>query len=366
MSDAPFSADVYAARREALRARMTQAGHSALLVSQAANRYYLSGFELHDGQCNESSGMLLVTRRGRDILLTDPRFFDAARRLWPEEDIFIYSGPRFAQMRRFLGDVHPGPMAFEARGLCYEAHALLGQGLALTPTSDLVEALRRIKEPAEIERLDRSFALNQKVMETAPDILKPGLTEAQAAWKLERLFRDLGASELCFAPIVAVDQNAALPHAVPGDTLITEECCVLVDMGARLGDYCSDQTRTFWVGSRPTDHFRAALERTQAAQRQAMAILRPGLPATEAYAAARKCYEGFGVAQAFTHALGHGVGLETHEAPSLSPLSDAVLEPGMVVTVEPGLYYPEWGGVRWEHTVVITEDGCRVLCQGDA
>jgi Xaa-Pro aminopeptidase len=363
VSDAIFTPDVFAARREKLRARMREAGYSALLVSHAANRYYLSGFELHDSQCNESSGMLLITLTGRDKLLTDPRFLDAARRLWPEDDIFIYSGHRYVQMGEFLSKVHPGPIAFESRAMSVDTCERLRERLTLTPTQGLVEELRRIKEPAEIDLLDRSCAVNERVMRAAPGVLVPGRTEGEIAWRLEQLFRDFGATELAFSPIVAVNANAALPHAEPGRDQVKEECMVLIDMGGRFGDYNSDQTRTFWVGNRPPDHFRKALELTQMAQAKAIAAIRPGLPISETYRTARAYFEEFGVADAFTHALGHGIGLETHEAPSLSPIADGLLEPGMVITVEPGLYYPEWGGIRWEHMVAVTEDGCRILGQ---
>lgn len=363
MTDAPFSPDVYAARREKLRENIRKAGHSALLVSHAANRYYLSGFELHDSQCNESSGMLLITADGRDKLLTDPRFLDAARRLWPEDDIFIYTGHRHPQIREFVSKVHTGPVAFESRAMSVDTCERLRESLTLVPTHGLVEDLRRIKEPGEIERLDRSCAVNEKVMRAAPDVIQPGRSEGEVAWRLEQLFRDFGASELAFSPIVAVDSNAALPHAEPGRDLVKDECMVLVDMGGRYGDYNSDQTRTFWVGKRPPDHFRKALELTQMAQAKAISVIRPGLPISEAYHAARAYFAQFGVEKAFTHALGHGIGLETHEFPSLSPIAEGVLEPGMVITVEPGLYYPEWGGIRWEHMVAVTEDGYRILGQ---
>jgi len=362
----PFAPAVYEARREKLRARMRQAGHKALLVSHAANRFYLSGFELCDSQCNESSGMLLIRQDGPDKLLTDPRFLDAARRLWPEDDIFIYSGQRHAQIREFLGKTHQGAIAFESRAMSVDTHEQLAETLVLAPTHGLVEELRRIKEPAELERLERSCQLNERVMRAAPDVLEPGRTEGEVAWRLEQLFRDFGATELAFSPIVAVDANAALPHAEPGRDRLSEECMVLVDMGGRYADYNSDQTRTFWVGKRPPDHFRRALELTQAAQAKAIEAIRPGLGYAEAYQAARSHFERFGADKAFTHALGHGIGLETHETPSLSPVAQGVLEPGMVITVEPGLYYPEWGGIRWEHMVAVTEDGCRILGQGGA
>ncbi|GFK92661.1 Aminopeptidase YpdF [Fundidesulfovibrio magnetotacticus] len=364
MSFEPFAPAVYQNRREKLRARMRQAGHKALLVSHAANRFYLSGFELSDSQCNESSGMLLIRVDGPDKLLTDPRFLDAARRLWPEDDIFIYAGQRFAQIREFLSKTHSGPIAFESRAMSVDTHGHLRESLDLAPTHGLVEELRRFKEPEELKRLELSCAVNERVMRAAPDVLLPGRSEGEIAWRLEQLFRDFGATELAFSPIVAVDANAALPHAEPGRDVVKDECMVLVDMGGRYAEYNSDQTRTFWVGNRPPDHFRKALELTQQAQAKAIKAIRPGLTFAEAYQAARGYFERFGVEKAFTHALGHGIGLETHEFPSLSPVAQGTLEPGMVVTVEPGLYYPEWGGIRWEHMVAVTEDGCRILGQG--
>ena len=134
-----------------------------------------------------------------------------------------------------------------------------------------------------------------------------------------------------------------------------------MDVGARLNDYNSDQTRSFWVGSDPSSEFILALERVKEAQRRAIEAIKPGEKCSDIYFAARNFLDKEGVAQHFTHGLGHGVGLETHEAPSLSPRSEGVLEPGMVVTVEPGLYYNQWGGVRWEYTELVEEDGVRNL-----
>jgi Xaa-Pro aminopeptidase len=250
--------------------------------------------------------------------------------------------------------------------MCVGQHAALtaakdGARLALKPVSGLVERLRVIKDMDEIARMERSNALNHRVFAMVPELLEPGRTEMDVAWDLEKLFRDNGASELAFPSIVAVGPNGALPHAIPGQDRVLGECPVLVDMGCRLDGYCSDQTRTFWVGEHPTDAFRATLELVQEAQARAIERMRPGEPASGAYKAARDYFARHGVADHFTHSLGHGVGLDTHEAPSANPSNDAPFQPGMVVTAEPGLYYPEWGGVRWEYMVLITETGARVL-----
>lgn len=355
--------EVYAARRENLRRAMRARGLDALLVSQAANRFYLSGFELHDPQPNESAGRLLLTVAGQDWLATDARYLDAAARLWERERIFIYSGDAAADLYRLLRRCG-GRVGLEAKGVSLafaRALARAGAGLYLEAADGLVEALRTIKDSGEVAALEKSFALNHKLLQWVEGQLAPGRSETDVSWAIERFFRENGASELAFANIVAVGSNAALPHAVPGADCIAENCPVLIDVGCRVDGYCSDQTRTFWVGQGPTPEFSRTLALVREAQEAALKIMRPGLPLREAYAAARAVFEKAGVESAFTHGLGHGVGLETHEAPSLSPRAEGALLPGMTVTVEPGLYYPRWGGVRWEYTVLVEEDGVRIL-----
>jgi Xaa-Pro aminopeptidase len=347
-------------RREKLRALLRARGLDALLVSHAANRFYLSGFELHDGQCNESSGRLLVSARGRDWLCTDSRFFDAARRIWDEDRIFIYKGDGFAQIGAFIKDQIRGVTGFEAKAVC--CHGAQGLGLRLLAADGLVEALRMIKEPGEIAALERSCALNHALMDHVPSLLFPGCSEAELAWNIERYFREHGATELAFPTIAAKGPNAALPHYEPSSrTLLEEECPVLIDCGARLDRYCSDQTRTFWLGGTPSQEFTVALELVRSAQEAAIRGIRPGMSGAEMYALAFAFFEQHGVEKAFTHSLGHGIGLETHEGPALNPRNQEAVPPGAVFTVEPGLYYPEWGGVRWEYMLVMEEDGARIL-----
>jgi Xaa-Pro aminopeptidase len=353
--------ETFAERRERLRPLLRERNLDALLVSHAANRYYLSGFELHDPQCNESAGLLLVRAKGRDVLLTDPRYRDAALRLWPEEDLFVYSGRQLEMIRAFLKDAVSGSVGVESRALSVHVFQELSRELSLEPVHGLVERLRLRKDAEELARMERSCALNHRVMAMLPELLQTGRSEAAVAWEIEKAFREGGAQGMAFETIVGVGTNAALPHAVPGPRPVPEQGLVLVDTGCRLEDYCSDQTRTVWVGGEPPRRFRETLEQVQEAQQAAIDAIRPGLECAEAYAVARKTLEARGVAQHFTHGLGHGIGLETHEGPSLSPTATGRLEPGMVVTVEPGLYYPDWGGIRWEYMVVVTEDGCTVL-----
>lgn len=352
---------IFAARRERLRAVMAERKLPALLVTFAANRYYLSGFELFDSQCNESVGWLVILPNGRDLLMTDARFADAAKRLWPVEDTLIYGAGKHAAMAEVLKARGVGALGFDPRAVNVFDYDALREHFELIPASGLVEGLRRIKEPAEIELLRAACGLNHRVMRALPDVLTPGISEYEAAWQIERLFREAGAEGLSFPSIVGVNQNAALPHAIPGETKIPREGLVLVDAGCRLHAYCSDQTRTFWVGREPTERFQETKRLVIAAQKAGMQAIRPGANIADAYHAARKVFEDAGCASQFTHSLGHGIGLETHEGPSLAPRAEGVFQPGMVVTVEPGLYDASWGGIRWEYMVVVTEDGCTAL-----
>jgi len=355
-----MNTEIYGKRREKLREKLRARGMDALLVSHAANRFYLSGFELHDGQCNESSGRLLIVTQGRDWLCTDARFFDAARRIWDEDRIFIYKGDGFAQLGSLITDKVRGVTGFESKAVC--CHGAQALGLRLLAADGLVEDLRMIKEPGEIAALERSCALNHRVMEHVPSLLSSGSSEAELAWNVERFFREHGATELAFPTIAARGPNAALPHYEPSArTMLGEECPVLIDCGARLDRYCSDQTRTFWLGGTPSPDFARTLELVQGAQEAAIRDIRPGMSGAQIYALAFAFFERHGVEKFFTHGLGHGIGLETHEGPALNSRNLKPIPQGAAFTVEPGLYYPEWGGVRWEYMLVMEEDGARIL-----
>jgi len=228
-------------------------------------------------------------------------------------------------------------------------------------TDNLVEELRVIKDADEIRRMDASIAINHKLFAYIEGQLEPGKTEEQISWEVEKFFRENGAEEMAFSTIVGVGPNAALPHAIPGQTVIRDNELVLIDTGCRFEDYNSDQTRTFWVGDTPSDRFKKTKELVKEAQQAAIDVIRPGLTYVDAYEAAYGVFKKAGVEAMFTHGLGHGVGLETHEPPSLSKASVGELKEGMVVTVEPGLYDPEWGGIRWEYQVLVTKNGCRIM-----
>ena len=352
---------VFEQRREALKEELKARNLPALLVSHAANRYYLSGFELHDPQCNESAGWLVITANGDDYLFTDPRYMDAARQVWDNENIGIYAARKHEEVCAYLKGKGVTAMGFEPKALHLFDYDKLSSLVKLTTTENVVESLRLFKDEDEIHRMEESIRLNHELFEYIEGQLVPGKTEEEVAWEVERFFREHGAEELAFSTIVGVGPNAAKPHCIPGKTKLRDNEMVLIDTGCRYLDYNSDQTRTFWVGDTPSDRFKKTMDLVRAAQQAAIDIIRPGLPYVEAYNASYAVFEKAGVESMFTHGLGHGVGLETHEPPSLSRAAQGILEAGMVVTVEPGLYDPEWGGIRWEYEILVTEDGCRVL-----
>jgi Xaa-Pro aminopeptidase len=356
-----MSTDIYRERRENLRRVLHDRGIEALLVSHAANRYYLSGFELHDPQCNESSGWIVISASGRDCLFTDPRYTDAARRVWNEDDLFIYAADKFTLVPEIVKSMGVNTLAFEPRALPVYDHNRLASAVTMRPADNLVEELRVIKDADEIRRMDASIELNHQLFEYIEHQLIPGRTEEEISWEIEKFFRENKAESMAFPSIVGVGPNAALPHAIPGTTPLRDNQLVLIDTGCRFMGYNSDQTRTFWVGDNPSDRFLETMALVREAQQAAIDVIRPGLPFADAYHAAYAVFERQGVEKMFTHGLGHGVGLETHEPPSLSRVSTGELRPGMVVTVEPGLYDPDWGGIRWEYQVLVTQDGCKVM-----
>ncbi len=339
---------------------MQEQGIDFFLVQSPANRFYLSGFELFDPQCNESSGCLLVTE-SKTILMTDPRYLEAGKENFPVEDIFIYSRDKFEKINEFLKKIGVKNLGFEPQWMSYEFFESLKKEFELSPVRGLVEEIRMIKDQDEIRIMKKSCNLNHKVFKLIEGVVEPGLTETEIAWAAEKMFRESGASGLSFSTIVAGGPRSALPHAIPRNMPVRNNSPLLIDMGCRLNDYCSDQTRTFWIGDNPTDKFRAAKELVLEAQELAIKKIEPGMPINEAYGLVRSFFEEKGVFEHFTHALGHGIGLETHEPPSLGPASKGEFMSGMIVSIEPGLYYPEWGGVRWEYMVLINDNGAEIL-----
>ncbi|NDY42107.1 aminopeptidase P family protein [Dissulfurirhabdus thermomarina] len=343
--------------RSVIRAR----GLDGFLVTSPENRRYLSGFRAGDPALDESAGWLLVLP-GEQLLFTDGRYEVQARSEAPGWHVVVARRGLARALGRYLGRGGVRRLAFEPDFLTVAGHEAVRRalpGAELVALADVLPRFRAVKDPVEAAAVRRALEAAEAVFEEVAAGIRPGVTEREVAWRiLEGLHRR--AEGPSFPPIVASGPNGALPHAEPGDRPLREGEPVVIDMGARLGGYCSDMTRTVFLG-RPDPEFARIYGVVRRAQLAAQGVIRAGLPAREADAAARRVIREAGYGERFVHALGHGVGLAVHEAPGLSPRNRRRLQAGMVVTVEPGIYLPGRGGVRLENMVLVTAGGAEVL-----
>ena len=347
----------YPERLANAREAMQRAGADALVVSNLLNVRYLCGFA-------GSNGLVVVSGDGATFL-TDFRYVTASEPIGEFMSVQLADREVVHYIAEHLGEIAGGAgrVGFEAAHMSVAAHARVAEAhpnVELVPTLGLVERLRAVKEPAELDAIRRSAALLAPVYEEIADEGLAGRRERDVAWRVRELLHQAGAEDLSFDTIVASHERGAMPHADPSDAVIGPGTLVTIDMGCVLNGYASDCTRTFAVGEIPDD-LREIYDVCLEAQLAAMAAIRPGLDGREADAVARDVIEGAGYGGQFGHGLGHGVGLDVHEEPRLSASSSATLEPGMVVTVEPGIYVPGRGGVRIEDLTIVTAGGCERL-----
>jgi Xaa-Pro aminopeptidase len=346
-------------RLRKLRTSIAEKGLDALLLSQPENLRYLSGF-------TGSSGWLLVSGQSA-ILATDFRYVEQAKKESPDFEII--------QTKRELRDWLPGlvsdlgwhKLGFEANSISYEGYHKLSEAiktkqvnLELVPATGIVEGLRSIKEPEELGFITKAIELTDAAFEQARAIIRPGITEKEAAWEIEKCLRQEGSEGIPFEIIVASGQNAALPHARPTEKPICSGEPVLIDMGARINGYCSDFSRTLFLGKADKTS-REIYNIVLKAQATAVDRIKSGMDAPQADRLARSVVEQAGYGDAFGHGLGHGVGLAVHEFPTLGPSSSDSLADGMVFTIEPGIYLSGQVGVRIEDMVVLENGKAKVL-----
>jgi len=365
-SPSPQSTVQSPSRLQRLRQRMADAGLPALLVSQPESRRYLSGYAAKDLPPRDSAGYLFITE-DRQYLLTDPRTEGQAAAEAPSFELRVYrsGAPMSDALRELVAETGVQTVGFDAGYVSYalwrELRDKLEGAAALAPTPDLVDRLRMIKDSDEIAALRASIALNDAAFAHLARAVHVGMTEMELAWEMENFVRTHGAEGLAFDPITVAGPNSAIPHAVPSSRPVRGGELVLFDMGARLGGYCSDMTRTFCIDGVPaqlSEVWQVVLD----AQRAAVERVRPGMTGAEVDAIARDAITQRGFGEAFIHGTGHGIGLEVHEPPWLTPTRGVdVLEPGMVFSIEPGVYLHGRGGVRIEDLVLLTESGAEVL-----
>ena len=331
----------------------------AAYISNLTNVRWLCGF-------TGSNGSVLVARSGA-WFLTDGRYRTQAPGEVTGATIEVYTLPDQLgeTLQRLSGELGLSRIGFEADHVTVAGRDRLAKhfpGVELEPTSGAVEALRGVKEPAELDAIRRAARLADEGVAHILRFVAPGRTERELAIELESYMRRAGAESVSFPSIVAAAERSALPHAHPTERVVEEGRFLLFDLGCVVDGYCSDLTRTVVVGKADARH-REIYELVAAAQRAGLAALAAGRTGAEVDAAARSVIAGAGYGAEFGHSLGHGVGLDIHEAPTLRATSTDVLEPGHVVTVEPGVYLPGWGGVRIEDLTVVTAEGYESLSQ---
>ena len=344
-------------RLQKLRQRLAEKKIDAILISQPENRYYLSGF---DG----SSGYLLITPQST-ILATDFRYLEQARTQAPDYEIFPITNDIADWFPKLITELGLKRLGFEAGHVTFALHRKLADipkppHLKLVPVNGLVESLRAIKEPEEIEFITKAAEITDNAFAYIEEIIHIGMSEQEVAWEIEKFLRENGSETIPFDVIVASGPNSALPHAKPSPRTIRSGEPVIIDMGARCGGYSSDLSRTICLGTHD-DTFSKMYNAVLGAQLAALAIIKEGMTGKQADTLARTVIEQAGYGQAFGHGLGHGLGLASHESPRLGPNSVELLTSGMVFTVEPGIYLTGWGGVRIEDVVIMEKDKPRVI-----
>jgi len=348
----------YAARIKKLVAKLRKADTQALLVTSPTNVRYLSGFSGGDSY--------LLVGRQNVILISDSRYSVQIQEECPGLDVHIRTPAQKMSdaVTKVVERAKLRNLGFESSATTFDQWKTLGEKvkpLELVPQSGLVEELRLVKDRFEVAAIREAIRQAERGFDFVRASLLGTMTEREASHALEHAMRRFGAHSASFEPLFAVGARSALPHAPPGEGKVSEAGFVLVDWGASShSGYKSDLTRILVTGKispKLARIYRVVLN----AQRRGIDAIRPGRRAVDVDAAARRSIERAGFGKNFGHGLGHGIGLDIHEGPRLAPASKDVLRPGMVLTIEPGVYLPGWGGVRIEDDVLVTEDGCEVL-----
>jgi Xaa-Pro aminopeptidase len=344
-------------RLAALRRGLAERGVDAVLVAHAANRRYLSGF-------TGSSGWLLISE-GVAALFTDGRYTEQAQAEAGPRGFRVenHGRPYEKALAAWLRDHGVRRLGLEANHTshaAWERYRAAFEGVELVAVDGLVESLRRVKTAEEVAAIAEAARITDEALAAVLPMAAPGVCERDLALEIEWRMRKAGAEAAAFDFIVASGPRSALPHGRASDKALAPGELLTFDLGARVRGYASDITRTYFVKAMETKA-RELYDVVLAALEAGVAAVRPGALGRDVDRAARSVIDAAGYGDAFSHGTGHGVGLEVHEAPSLNAESEDVLEEGMVVTVEPGIYVPGFGGVRLEETVVVTAEGPRRL-----
>ena len=349
------------ARLASLRALLDEHALDAILISRSANKRYFSGLRLGADEEATWPGSLFVSRHAAAIL-ADSRYTEQAEREASGWQVILTTGSIQDDLPPLLAEHEVTSLGMEAAVVTHaEWSALAGAapGVELLAIDDELGPLRLIKSADEVHAIGLACELTDACFTHLVEFVRPGMTEREVAWELESWFRANGAEGLAFAPIVLAGARAAMPHGQPSDARVEMGNVLLIDFGCAVEGYRSDMTRTLFVGEVP-DEVRRAHDAVREAQAAAVEALEIGVNGQEVDAVARRHIEAAGF-PAFLHGLGHGIGLETHEPPSLRASRPYTLEAGMVFSVEPGVYLPGVTGIRIEDIVVLEDAGPRFL-----
>jgi Xaa-Pro aminopeptidase len=350
-------------RLDALREVIAARELDAVLITHPNNRFYLSGYTGEDDPPDESAGALLISK-DHAILFTGSNNVEWASSEAKDFDPVVWKRPWVATVAERIKQVGVTRLGIEEDAILFSTvetlKAQLDGSVSLEPVGNDISKLRVVKDQGEIKLLERALKFTDDAFVACTTDLKPGTTERELAWSIERTMRELGADGAAFSTIVASGPHAARPHHNPTDRTLVAGEPIIIDMGARVGGYNGDLTRTIWLGE-PTAKFKDVYNAVWDAQLAALDGVKAGMTGKEADDLARDVIAKASYGEYFTHGLGHGLGVRVHEAPSASTAATNVLQAGEVLTIEPGIYIPGWGGVRLEDVVLIGEQGSRNL-----
>lgn len=339
-----------------IRKQMEQDRIDGMILTDISNIYYASGFP--------GSTATVVITKDRAVIFVDSRYILQATKDCPDYEVKLFAGDVFDSVVAFFVENNIKNVGFEGDSVSFsmfnKLKSMFPADTNFISTSRMIEDIRYVKDAKEIEKIKAAVDISDKAFSYILTYIKPGMIERDVALEIDTYMRKLGAERSSFDTIVAAGPHAAFPHAQAGTDVVTEGQMLKLDFGAFLNKYSSDITRTIFIGE-PTDKQREVYNTVLEAQQAAIDAIKPGKLGKEIDAVARDYIKSKGYGEYFGHGLGHSLGIVCHDGPGLTPTSELVLAPGMVMTVEPGIYIEGWGGVRIEEDVVVTETGCEVL-----
>ncbi|CAN5709759.1 aminopeptidase P family protein [soil metagenome] len=353
-------------RIERVREQMEEQGIDGLVITHPTNRRYLTGFTADDIPPNESGGYVLISSESQGLVTGSVNTSQASAQA-PHMNIIRRERSWSPHIVEFITDGNHHRVGYEPfamlEGVFRKTNELLleeGHRVEWVDADGLVDQIRMIKTPAEVKLLKKAFEITCEAFNEVSSTIRAGMTELEVARALERAMIERGAEGPSFPTIVASGPHAARPHHEPGSRVIQEGETIVIDMGALYEGYCADLTRTVWVGTadeRLAEIYGLVYQANEAVIERA----HPGLTGKELDSYARDLITAGGYEEEFSHSLGHGVGLRVHEGPSASVHSEDIAEAGNTLTIEPGIYVEDWGGVRIEDVLLFTEDGFEIL-----